>query len=45
MSYLDDPRFLFAAGRTLLAWQRRAIALMGFGLVALALAVRFVTGG
>lgn len=30
MVYLDDPRVLFAAERTLLAWQRSAIALMGF---------------
>ena len=32
MSYTADPRVLFAAERTLLAWQRSAIALMGIRL-------------
>src|SRR5258708_25822682 len=33
MSYTADPRVLFAAEGSLLAWQRSALALMGFGFV------------
>lgn len=33
MSRLDDPRVFFAAERTLLAWSRTSLTLMGFGFV------------
>ena len=33
MSKLNDPRVLFAAERTLLAWNRTSISIMAFGFV------------
>lgn len=33
MTYLKDPRVLFAAERNLLAWNRTALGLMGFGFI------------
>lgn len=33
MSGLDDPRVLFAAERTLMAWNRTGVTLMAFGFV------------
>jgi putative membrane protein len=47
MSYLDDPRVFFAAERTMLAWQRTAITLIGLGFVVerFSLFMRLVGGG
>lgn len=45
MSELNDPRVLFAAERTLLAWNRTSISLMAFGFVIERFGVLLQIGG